>query len=46
MADRARPETQVQGELKKGEKVTIEYRMTATSIEVKPAKAGGRAAKK
>jgi hypothetical protein len=33
------PDTKVTGELKKGEKVTIEYRMTATSVEVKPAKA-------
>lgn len=33
-------DTKVTGELKKGEKVTVEYRMTATSIEVKPAKAG------
>lgn len=33
------PETKVTGELKKGEKVTIEYRMTATSVEVKAAKA-------
>ncbi|MBI3897967.1 MAG: hypothetical protein HY308_06680 [Gammaproteobacteria bacterium] len=27
--------TKVKGELKKGAKVTIEYRMTATSVEVK-----------
>ncbi len=33
------PDTKVTGELKKGEKVTIEYRMTATSVEVKAAKA-------
>jgi hypothetical protein len=34
--------TKVQGELKKGAKVTVEYRMTATSIETKNApKAGG-----
>jgi hypothetical protein len=31
------PDTKVTGELKKGDKVTIEYRMTATSVEVKPA---------
>ena len=29
--------TKVQGDLKKGAKVTIEYRMTATSVEVKDA---------
>ena len=33
------PDTKVTGELKKGEKVTIEYRMTATSVEVKAGKA-------
>ena len=33
-------DTKVTGELKKGEKVTVEYRMTATSIEVKAGKAG------
>lgn len=33
------PETKVTGELKKGEKVTIEYRMSAASVEVKAAKA-------
>lgn len=33
------PDTKVTGELKKGEKVKIEYRMTATSVEVKAAKA-------
>jgi hypothetical protein len=31
------PETKVTGELKVGAKVTIEYRMTATTIEVKDA---------
>lgn len=31
--------TKVTGNLKVGEKVTIEYRMTATSVDVKPAKA-------
>jgi hypothetical protein len=30
--------TQVSGDLKVGSKVTIQYRMTATSIEVKPGK--------
>ncbi|MBW8877160.1 MAG: hypothetical protein JF614_19520 [Acidobacteria bacterium] len=39
--------TKVTGDLKVGAKVTIEYRMTATSIEVKgekapPAKKGGK----
>jgi hypothetical protein len=29
--------TKITGELKVGAKVTIEYRMTATSVEVKPA---------
>ena len=33
------PETKITGELKKGEKVTVEYTMTATSIVVKAAKA-------
>ncbi len=32
------PETKVTGELKVGAKVTIEYSMTAKSIEVKPEK--------
>jgi hypothetical protein len=31
-------DTKVTGELKKGAKVTIEYRMTAASVEVKAAK--------
>jgi len=31
-------DTKVTGELKKGEKVTVEYRMTAATIEVKAAK--------
>jgi hypothetical protein len=31
--------TKVTGDLKVGAKVTIEYRMTATSVEVKPAAA-------
>jgi hypothetical protein len=30
--------TKVSGDLKVGSKVTIQYRMTATSIEVKPGK--------
>ncbi len=34
--------TKVQGEVKKGDKVTVEYKMTATSIEVK----GGKGAEK
>ena len=33
------PATKVTGDLKVGAKVTIEYRMTATSVEVKPAAA-------
>ncbi len=33
------PDTKVTGELKVGAKVTIEYRMTAASVEVKEAKA-------
>ena len=32
-------DTKVTGALKKGEKVTVQYRMTATSIEAKDAKA-------
>ncbi|HSN40247.1 MAG TPA: hypothetical protein VLT92_08640 [Burkholderiales bacterium] len=32
-------DTKVTGTLKKGDKVTVQYRMTATSIEVKDAKA-------
>ena len=31
--------TKVTGDLKVGAKVTVEYRMTATSVEVKPAAA-------
>lgn len=31
------PSTQVKGDLKVGSKVTVEYRMTATQVEVKPA---------
>ncbi len=38
--------TKVTGDLKVGAKVTIEYRMTATSVEVKPAAAAKPAAKK
>jgi hypothetical protein len=33
------PSTKVTGDLKVGSKVTIEYRMTATAVEVKAAKA-------
>ena len=36
----------VTGDLKVGAKVTIEYRMTATAVEVKPATAKPTAAKK
>ncbi len=32
------PDTKVEGELKKGEKVTVHYTMTARSIVVAPAK--------
>ena len=32
-------DTKVTGELKKGSRVTIQYRMTATSVEVKDTKA-------
>ena len=35
-------DTKLSGALKKGDKVTIQYRMTATSIEVKDAKAPGK----
>lgn len=38
-------DTKVTGDLKKGGKVTIQYRMTATSIEVKDAKAADAKAK-
>ena len=38
--------TKVTGDLKVGSKVTIEYRMTATSVEVKPAAAAKKAAPK
>ena len=37
--------TKVQGELKKGAKVTVEYKMTATSVEVKGDKGGEGKAK-
>jgi hypothetical protein len=33
------PDTKVSGELKKGEKVTVHYKMTATSVEVAGKKA-------
>lgn len=39
------PATKVTGVLKVGEKVTIHYTMTATSVEVKPAKAAAPAEK-
>ena len=35
--------TKVTGELKVGAKVTVEYRMTATSVDVKPEAAGKKA---
>ncbi|HEX9052022.1 MAG TPA: hypothetical protein VF841_15940 [Anaeromyxobacter sp.] len=35
-------DTKVQGELKKGEKVTVHYTMTATSIDVAAAKKKGK----
>jgi hypothetical protein len=38
--------TKVSGELKVGAKVTVEYRMTAASIDVKPAAAAKAPAKK
>jgi hypothetical protein len=38
--------TKVTGELKVGAKVTIEYKMTAVSVEVKPEKAAAPAKKK
>ena len=38
--------TKVTGDLKVGAKVTIEYRMSAASVEVKPAAAAKGAAKK
>lgn len=39
------PDTKVTGELKKGEKATVEYRMTATTAEAK-ASGGAKASKK
>ena len=41
------PDTKLSGDVKKGDKVTVMYRMTATSIEVKsgakaPAKSGAK----
>ena len=38
--------TKVNGDLKVGSKVTIEYRMTATTVEVKAEKAAASKAKK
>jgi hypothetical protein len=40
------PSTKVTGDLKVGSKVTIEYRMTAASIDVKTEKAAGAKKKK
>jgi len=40
------PATKASGDVKVGDKVTVEYRMTATSIEAKPAKAAAGASKK
>jgi hypothetical protein len=34
--------TKVTGDLKVGAKVTIEYKMTATTVEVKPEKSGAK----
>jgi hypothetical protein len=39
-------DTKVTGDVKKGDKVTVMYRMTATSIEVKGAAASGKPAAK
>jgi hypothetical protein len=39
-------DTKVTGELKVGAKVTVEYRMTAATVEAKEAAAGKAAAKK
>ena len=39
-------DTKVSGELKVGAKVTIEYRMVATNVEVKAAKASEKAVEK
>lgn len=39
------PDTKVTGDLKVGSKVTIEYRMSAASIDVKPAAAKAAAKK-
>src|SRR5688572_28843885 len=38
-------DTKVTGDLKKGSRVTIQYRMTATSVEVRDAKDKGKDAK-
>lgn len=38
--------TKVEGSLAKGSKVTVKYKMTATSVEVKPEKAKAAPAKK
>ena len=36
------PDTKVTGDLKVGSKVTVEYSMTAKSIDAKPDKTGGK----
>src|SRR5262252_6035933 len=38
--------TKVNGDLKVGSKVTVEYKMTATDVEVKPEKGGATKKKK
>ena len=35
-------DTKVTGELKKGSRVTVQYKMTATSVEVKDSKPAGK----
>ncbi len=39
-------DTKVTGDPKKGDKVTVQYKMTATSIEAKAEKAAGKKGKK
>jgi hypothetical protein len=39
------PSTKVTGDLKVGAKVTIQYRMTAAAVEVKPEKPAGKPGK-
>lgn len=36
------PDTTINGELKPGAKVTVQYRMTAASIDAKPAKSSAK----